>query len=407
MKNSKRYWYFSLTFKLASVGIVITLFFLMVSCASSIDRLSDRDAKVEQIGTPIWFDELPVLGQMPPLKMANKLLEMGDTEDADRIAAELVNATEALAEQKSHVSTLTEPIYLNKPNLTDSAAWISPGAAQEEGAAYREWEQVGVGETLKKGYLWWRKPKAYEHTSHAYGYFPPGQPSEKFVQIKHAGNIEADSQLINRRINVKLDRIRVADYPGGGEHLILFDFYAKNQLPSQVEHLHFNMTYRGYEGERVAVIGYPIFIGLNAGHEGLAFKCFTINIKNKADEAFLDFLESDVARSGLHLLSTAQPAIAPFANMAVGLVKGIATRNKNVPVQDVHMGLDFSNIRSGARLAQGSYIAVQIPETMETIWDWSKWVYNPSNGLVVNKQQNSELIPFNYFIFSISKYKGT
>jgi hypothetical protein len=167
------------------------------------------------------------------------------------------------------------------------------------------------------------------------------------------------------------------------------------------------MTYRGYEGERVAVIGYPIFIGLNAGHEGLAFKCFTINIKNKDDEAFLDFLESDVARSGLHLLSTAQPAIAPFANMAVGLVKGIATRNKNVPVQDVHMGLDFSNIRSGARLAQGSYIAVQIPETMETIWDWSRWVYNPSNGLVVNKEQNPELIPFNYFIFSISKYKGT
>ena len=90
----------------------------------------------------------------------------------------------------------------------------------------------------------------------------------------------------------------------------------------------------------------------------------------------------------------------------MALTKSIAGRNRNVPVQDFYMGLDFTNIPTGARLAEGAYLAVQIPETLQTVWDWSDWVYNPANGQVVNKADPKQLIPYNYIVFGISRYDG-
>src|SRR5687767_1423121 len=158
------------------------------------------------------------------------------------------------------------------------------------------------------------------------------------------------------------NRLRVADYPGSGTHRILFDFYARNQVPGFGEDLHFNATYRVREGERASIAGYPIFLGLNVGADGVAFRCHTVNVKNDADEAFLDFLEGDVFKSGLKLATIAQPAIAPLTGLALGLTKSIAQRNRNVSVQDFYLGLDFTGTSMGARLAVGDYIAVQIPE---------------------------------------------
>lgn len=69
--------------------------------------------------------------------------------------------------------------------------------------------------------------------------------------------------------------------------------------------------------------------------------------------------------------------------MAIGLTKAIANRRKNVAVQDIQIGLDFSSNPMGARLAEGVYIAVQIPETLKRIWDWSDWIYDTSTGQIV------------------------
>lgn len=227
------------------------------------------------------------------------------------------------------------------------------------------------------------------------------------VEITHAGNMKADKSLKNARIKVTLDRLRVADYPGGGRHHILFDFYGQNHLKDHIEHLHFNQTYRAQEGEVAGIIGYPVFIGLNVGSGGVALKCFTVNVKNDNDEVILDFLDTEIFQTGLKLATIAQPAIAPLAGMAVGLTKMIASRNKNVAVQDFYMGLDFTNVPTGARLAQGSYITVQIPEKQQVIWDWKQWVYNPTNGRIVKKDDTGVLIPYNYIVFGVSKYEGT
>ena len=129
-------------------------------------------------------------------------------------------------------------------------------------------------------------------------------------------------------------------------------------------------------------------------------------MKNEQDEALLDFLNSDVFKAGLKLAKTAQPAIAPLSGMAVGLTKSLASRNKKVPVQEFYMGLDFTTIPWHAKLAEGFYIAVQIPQMMETIWEWVDWVYHPGTGQIVNRDDKRTLIPHNYLVFSVSRYEG-
>jgi hypothetical protein len=298
-----------------------------------------------------------VIGRMAPAEVSAKLRELGDTETAEEVEAALLHST---------------------------------GAPKHFG--------------LLDGLL---KPKPWRHTAHAIGFLRIAEPGMESIQIRHAGNIAADEALKNGRLRITLNRLRVAAYPGGGMHRILFDFYAQNQVPNVTEELHFNSTFRAQEGQEVAVVGYPIFVGLNVGTEGVAFRCYTVNVKNDADEAFLNILESDVAQSGLKLATVAQPALGPFVKVALGLTRAIAQRNRNVPVQDFYLGLDFTGTTMGARLAQGDYIAVQIPERLQVVWDWSEWIYNPNSGHIVNKARPTELIPYNYLVFGVTRYEGS
>ena len=260
-------------------------------------------------------------------------------------------------------------------------------------------------ESGKNHELFSLKARGWQHTAHALGYLPSVEPGQSALAIQHAGNIMPDVSLKHKQIKVMLNGLRVADYPGKGDHRILFDFYSQNQTSSGIEHVHFNSTYRAREGESVAAIGYPIFRGLNVGKNGLAFRCFTVNIKNEQDESTLAVFESDVFKGGLLLAETMQPAIAPLSKLAVSLVKSLAKRTRNVPVQDFYLGLDFSNIPGGARLATGLYVAVQIPQSVQQAWEWRQWEYLPSSGQIVRRGERGNLIPYNYVAFGIDRYE--
>jgi len=303
------------------------------------------------------FDDLPALGNMAPEQAIAKLRELGENEVADALAS----------------APRTRGTFDGLANLF--------------------------------GFLG-LTPPVWVHTTHAFGYLAPGSVEDDLLPIRHAGKMSADSSLQNSRIRITLNRLRVARYPGGGTHRILLDFYARNEVPGNAEALHFNATFRGEEGEEVAVIGHPIFVGLSVGSEGVAFGCTTVNVQNDNDQKFLEFLDSDVFKAGLHLASTLQPAIAPLTGMALGVTKAIAQRNQNVPVQEFLMGLDFSDDPAGARLAEGSYLAVQIPQSSLLIWDWNEWAFNRDNGQVVKKADPTQLIPYNYLTFGVAKYEG-
>ena len=302
---------------------------------------------------------MKTIGELPPREMAIKLHELGYLEEASTIDSQLDK--------------------------------IVSGAVL--------WADFDISKLFE--------PKPWQHVAHAFGYIPPTGPGHKLIEITHAGNMEADEKLRNGRITIRLNTLRVADYPGKGIHRILFDFHAQNHIEGQQkENIHFNQTYRAQEGESVGIIGFPVFIGLNIGEVGVAFSCSTLNVKNDNDEAILDFLESGTFKSGLKLAKTAQPAIAPLTDMVTGVVKMLASRNKNVAVQNFYMGLDFEKGPGGVRLAEGEYVAVQIPQKGKVIWKWDEWVFDQTNGHIVNKAEPDTLIPYNYISFKLSKYGG-
>jgi hypothetical protein len=131
----------------------------------------------------------------------------------------------------------------------------------------------------------------------------------------------------------------------------------------------------------------------------------TVNVHNETDEAFLSFLETDAFKAGLTLATSLQPALIPLSAMAMGLTKVIASRHRNVAVQAVEVGLDFRRQPMGARLAEGSYIAVQLPESLGAVWRWQDWVYDPLNGRIVGDNDQSQLLPYNYFVVSVSRFE--
>jgi hypothetical protein len=240
---------------------------------------------------------------------------------------------------------------------------------------------------------------AWKPTAHSFGFIPAGASGR--VPIQHVSEVEPDSSLKDARLRVSLDGLRVADYPGSGTHRVLFNFFVQNRTSSGTEDVNFNATYRIREGESAAVLNYPIFVGVAPPDTGLVIRCFTVNVRNDSDERFLDLLESNTFKVGLQLATTAQPALAPLSTIAVGMTKAIAKRHRNVGVQDVYLGLDFGGTATGARLAVGSYLAVQTPAAFLRSWHWSDWFYEANSGQIVNSE--GQLIPLNYFIVGISR----
>ncbi|MBE3558104.1 MAG: hypothetical protein IMW89_02635 [Ktedonobacteraceae bacterium] len=202
-----------------------------------------------------------------------------------------------------------------------------------------------------------------------------------------------------------LNRLRIASYPGGGVHCILLHFGSQNRIAGRVEPVHFSALYRVREGESAGTQGYPIFVGLNTGSEGFTLKCRTINIRNDQDEALLRFMESETFRSGLELLAVVQPVLALCSEILLGLARAIAKRNRNVSVQDIELGLGFSPLPMSGCLAEGVYLAVQVPESSQVNWEWEEWVYLPTKGRIVRRSDHQQLIPYNYLAFGISRYE--
>jgi hypothetical protein len=239
---------------------------------------------------------------------------------------------------------------------------------------------------------------AWRHTSHTFGFIPVGASGRG--AIRHVSEVEPDRSLQEARLRISLDGLRVANYPGGGTHRVLFNFFVHNRTSTGIEDVNFNATYRIREGQSAGVMNYPIFTGVAPQETGLVIRCYTVNVRNDNDEAFLDLLESDAFRQGLKLAATAQPALGPLSSLAVGMTRTIAMRHRNVAVQDVHLGLDFGGAPTGARLAIGSYVAVQIPTAFLRSWRWSEWCYDTDSGQILNAA--GDLIPLNYFIMGVS-----
>jgi hypothetical protein len=254
------------------------------------------------------------------------------------------------------------------------------------------------------------------NTQHQYGYIAPFTPGvQRYHPIVSAGNIAPTESLKGKRINIRLNYLHVYQYPrplfslGDSVHTILFTFEARNQVEKdQEEPIAFNQLYKAHAGQDAAVSGMPIFIGLTVGANGVGFACRTVNVSNSTDEKFVDVFNSSAVTAGLNLLTTAQPALGPLTVLARGLCVSLASHNKNVPVQEVNLGLDFEAGALGARLAVGSYVVAQTARAGEI--EWSDWSYDAETGSIMRSPQGliqgekPYSLPYNAIVFRVSPY---
>lgn len=254
------------------------------------------------------------------------------------------------------------------------------------------------------------------NTQHQYGYIAPFTPgAQRYYPITSASNMPATDSLRGKRINIRLDHLRVYHYPTPwfnlrhNVHTILFTFEARNQVEQgKEESVAFNQLYKARAGQDAAVTGQPVFIGLTVGANGVGLVCRTVNVSNSTDEEFVAIFNSETVTAGLNLLTTAQPALGPLTTLARGLCVSLASHTKNVPVQEVNLGLDFETGATGARLAVGSYVVAQTARPDDIAW--SEWVYDAETGTIMCDPKSLAPgekpypLPYNAFVFRVSRY---
>lgn len=290
-----------------------------------------------------------------------------------------------------------------------------------------------------------------------------------YVEILDATTICPDLRLEkpgpeeHHELKITLDRFELSDYPGWGKIHLFFAFSAQDQRSmhgqsldkahfealksgmtamgreiSGVEELEsfykkvekaqqhsqpvqYARTHEIREGDGLATNGYPIFIGLRSGDEGAAFRVTVIHLKND-DDMDLAKKVTDNVKEGLNLLGPAGSLISTVTGHVQGIVQHIKNRNRNRIIQDVFLGLDHSELNTRAKLAEGSYIVVQIDHD-PSLWNWDQWVFDRKNGQVVRKgvdrpvsEYASDMkgntkkkflrkMDFNYMVFGVSKMR--
>ncbi|KPH81096.1 hypothetical protein AE618_10750 [Bosea vaviloviae] len=234
-----------------------------------------------------------------------------------------------------------------------------------------------------------------------FGFIPTGSPGNSTeIAIDPATSVSADETLKGKAVKITLDRFYVHNYPGTGRHQIVCEFAGKNQAGPKSEELRFALKTTATDRSSAPLLSMPIFVDVNVGDDGLSFEGRTINVKSEGMETLVEALDSSAFKNGLALLTTSQPALTPFVQLAKGAVKAIEKQGNNKEVFSFSLGLDFSKTVTSAKLRLGSYVVVQ---TNETQWDWNNFAYNSQSGAVVAKADPTMPVELNYLIFGVTE----
>jgi len=237
-------------------------------------------------------------------------------------------------------------------------------------------------------------PKPWRHTGASIGFI-----DDVKGDVCSAFELEPDPRLQDTRIKITLNQFHVERYPGRGRHRILCEFSGKNQIARATEEVRFAVSGEAADRDSSGISGKPIFMGLTVGADGVSFEGRSINVRSDTDDTILSVLQSETFRDGLALASRLQPAIKPFAGLALGVVKMVASRSRNFQVHNFTLGLDFTNNATSARLRHGTYAVVQ----SNTPLDWAK--YRCRDGALVEKGSEVSL-PLNYMLFGVAPFSG-
>jgi len=233
--------------------------------------------------------------------------------------------------------------------------------------------------------------------SHMLGFIAPGAGHMR-LPIVPAITLQPEKDLIGTSIKITLDKFRVANYPGTGQHRILTEIFGRNQAGRETEDLRFSTMLSAKDNDSAGAFGVPIFTGLKVPADGLALEARTVRVGSTTDDAIIEALESAPFKEGLKLLAHVQPVLPQLVSLASGATTSLLKRKKNAQVQKFVVGLDFGGSATSAKLRLGSYVVVQAPD--DGSFNWTDWKFDPQSSSIINDQ--NEVAPFNTIVFGIS-----
>lgn len=245
-------------------------------------------------------------------------------------------------------------------------------------------------------------PKPWLATGHTFGYVGRG-PACGPVAVQSASNVEPDGSLAGSRVRVTLDAVCANAYPGRGPRTVLVHMIAQSGMGNGAATAEFSRRFTVGERDNAAVSGLPVFDGLRVDAAGILLTCAVVNVGNQDDEELLRLLDGDAFKAGLDLAAVAGPALAIVTTFAAGITKAVLRSRRNVIVQRFDLGLDLGSIASRMKLAEGSYIALQLPHEQQAGWDWSRWNYDPATAGIVARDATRRTLDGNYLVFSVSR----
>ncbi|MBR9765703.1 MAG: hypothetical protein GYB53_19820 [Rhodobacteraceae bacterium] len=204
-------------------------------------------------------------------------------------------------------------------------------------------------------------------------------------------------------VRLLLDRLHVHRYPGLGPHDILFEgTIAWDSLKKEGSKSHFARQLSVRSGA-AAIGGWPLFSELIVPERGITLAFQTINLSSRLDKALSDALGSKEFEQGLKLVGGAMPAVAQVSTLVRGLIEWAAAQSGNCAVQQVDIGLDARNPGApGARLAEGSYVFLQVPQAVADVWHFDQWKWSSETNTIVSYENGQPLVA-NHFIVSVSR----
>lgn len=111
---------------------------------------------------------------------------------------------------------------------SEDPEWIAAKLQQMKDPNFSEAVEDTNLERGSKGILEWLnlvQDQPWMYATHKFGYIAPRKPGSMEPQpIQHPSIITADNTLKNSRINIRLDRLYIEKYPGGGTHNVMVTF---------------------------------------------------------------------------------------------------------------------------------------------------------------------------------------
>jgi hypothetical protein len=237
---------------------------------------------------------------------------------------------------------------------------------------------------------------------------PDSRDARDRFAVQSAVTMAPEIELAGKRLNLRFDGYRLARYPGSGIHNVLFNFKATHIIDAErdvSEVVSYNLSFQGADKSSIPIVGYPIFVGLEAGQRSLVLEGYSVNVTSQGDQAALKYLDSSLVEKGLELVGSFSPLMGQVSTISTSLLRAMAEHSKNQPVHTFKYAFDLDRSGLGLKLRTGTYIIAAVPEEFAADWDWSQWLFDPVTRRIVPTEpgEMGEDVDFNTLLLRIER----